>query len=101
MYCRLKCTTHSLFINYSLFLYMLGSLNLLSFRFVYMFGSSQLLYLLYCYLFNGIKSLTGKPHIFNGMKFIYAKKEITNAPLISDDLDLYAPLFQNVSIFKR
>jgi hypothetical protein len=24
-----------------------------------------------------------------------------NAPLISDDLDLYAPLFQNVSIFKR
>ncbi|KAL6626570.1 hypothetical protein ACP70R_030296 [Stipagrostis hirtigluma subsp. patula] len=31
----------------------------------------------------------------------YAKKEITNAPLISDDPDLYAPLFRNLSVFKR
>ncbi|PUZ57646.1 hypothetical protein GQ55_5G447400 [Panicum hallii var. hallii] len=34
-------------------------------------------------------------------ELIYAKKEITNAPLTSDDPDLYAPLFRNVSIFKR
>uniref|UniRef100_A0A0A9DWD3 Uncharacterized protein n=1 Tax=Arundo donax TaxID=35708 RepID=A0A0A9DWD3_ARUDO len=32
---------------------------------------------------------------------IYAKKEIANAPLVSDDSDLYSPLFRNVSIFKR
>jgi len=34
-------------------------------------------------------------------ELIYAKKEITNTPLTSDDPDLYAPLFRNVSIFKR
>ncbi|XP_066314043.1 probable glycosyltransferase At5g25310 isoform X2 [Miscanthus floridulus] len=34
-------------------------------------------------------------------ELIYAKKEINNAPLTSDDPDLYAPLFRNVSIFKR
>ncbi|KAM0868034.1 hypothetical protein ACQ4PT_041621 [Festuca glaucescens] len=32
---------------------------------------------------------------------IYAKKEIANAPLVSGHHDLYAPLFRNVSIFKR
>lgn len=31
----------------------------------------------------------------------YAKKEIEHAPLVTDDPELYAPLFQNVSIFKR
>ncbi|KAF8723974.1 hypothetical protein HU200_020977 [Digitaria exilis] len=34
-------------------------------------------------------------------ELIYAKNEIINAPLASDDPDLYAPLFRNVSIFKR
>ncbi|XP_062191383.1 probable glycosyltransferase At3g07620 isoform X2 [Phragmites australis] len=34
-------------------------------------------------------------------ELLYAKKEIANAPLISDDPDLYAPLFRNVSMFKR
>ncbi|KAM0927473.1 hypothetical protein ACQ4PT_002900 [Festuca glaucescens] len=32
---------------------------------------------------------------------IYAKKEIASAPLVSGHPDLYAPLFRNVSIFKR
>ncbi|VFQ64723.1 unnamed protein product [Cuscuta campestris] len=31
----------------------------------------------------------------------YAKKELQNAPLVTDDPDLYAPLFRNVSTFKR
>ncbi|XP_072966754.1 uncharacterized protein [Typha angustifolia] len=31
----------------------------------------------------------------------YAKKEIENAPLVVDDPDLHAPLFRNVSVFKR
>ncbi|CAK9173265.1 unnamed protein product [Ilex paraguariensis] len=31
----------------------------------------------------------------------YAKKEIENAPIATDDPDLYAPLFRNVSAFKR
>ncbi|KAL5228451.1 hypothetical protein ABZP36_016716 [Zizania latifolia] len=34
-------------------------------------------------------------------ELIYAKKEITNAPLVSNDPDLYAPLFRNVSVFRR
>jgi len=34
-------------------------------------------------------------------ELIYAKKDITNAPLTLDDPDLYAPLFRNVSMFKR
>lgn len=34
-------------------------------------------------------------------ELIYAKKEIANATLASDDPDLYAPLFRNVSVFKR
>ncbi|CAL4977316.1 unnamed protein product [Urochloa decumbens] len=34
-------------------------------------------------------------------ELIYAKKEIMNAPLTLDDPDLYAPLFRNVSVFKR
>uniref|UniRef100_A0ACD5TS21 Uncharacterized protein n=1 Tax=Avena sativa TaxID=4498 RepID=A0ACD5TS21_AVESA len=34
-------------------------------------------------------------------ELIYAKKEIANAPLVSGHPDLYAPLFRNVSIFKR
>ncbi|XP_010258844.1 PREDICTED: probable glycosyltransferase At5g03795 isoform X2 [Nelumbo nucifera] len=32
---------------------------------------------------------------------LYAKKEIEHAPVVADDPDLYAPLFRNVSIFKR
>jgi hypothetical protein len=31
----------------------------------------------------------------------YATKEIENAPEIVEDPDLYAPLFKNVSVFKR
>ncbi|KAK4363320.1 hypothetical protein RND71_018561 [Anisodus tanguticus] len=31
----------------------------------------------------------------------YAKREIENAPLVTDDQDLYSPLFRNVSTFKR
>lgn len=31
----------------------------------------------------------------------YAKKEIENAPLVVDDPELFAPLFRNVSVFKR
>uniref|UniRef100_A0ACD5VNK7 Uncharacterized protein n=1 Tax=Avena sativa TaxID=4498 RepID=A0ACD5VNK7_AVESA len=34
-------------------------------------------------------------------ELIYAKKEIANAPLVSGHPDLYAPLFRNVSTFKR
>ncbi|WVZ71917.1 hypothetical protein U9M48_020446 [Paspalum notatum var. saurae] len=34
-------------------------------------------------------------------ELIYAKKEINNAPMALHDPDLYAPLFRNVSIFKR
>ncbi|XP_059642903.1 probable glycosyltransferase At3g07620 [Cornus florida] len=32
---------------------------------------------------------------------VYAKKEILNASNVADDPDLYAPLFRNVSAFKR
>ncbi|PIA35561.1 hypothetical protein AQUCO_03500134v1 [Aquilegia coerulea] len=32
---------------------------------------------------------------------LYAKKELEHAPIVADDPDLYAPLFRNVSIFKR
>eukprot|EP00262_Sarcandra_glabra_P014371 TRINITY_DN4200_c1_g1_i1.p1 TRINITY_DN4200_c1_g1~~TRINITY_DN4200_c1_g1_i1.p1 ORF type:complete len:602 (-),score=89.69 TRINITY_DN4200_c1_g1_i1:402-2207(-) len=32
---------------------------------------------------------------------VYAKKEIEHAPIVTDDGDLYAPLFRNVSVFKR
>lgn len=32
---------------------------------------------------------------------VYARKEIENAPAVHDDPDLYAPLFRNVSTFKR
>ncbi|KAH0464027.1 hypothetical protein IEQ34_006813 [Dendrobium chrysotoxum] len=32
---------------------------------------------------------------------IYAKREIEEAPLVTDDPDLYAPLFLNISVFKR
>ncbi|XP_044971770.1 probable glycosyltransferase At3g07620 [Hordeum vulgare subsp. vulgare] len=34
-------------------------------------------------------------------ELIYAKKEIANAPLVFGDPDLYAPLYRNVSVFKR
>ncbi|ONK66290.1 uncharacterized protein A4U43_C06F6170 [Asparagus officinalis] len=34
-------------------------------------------------------------------QLIYAKEEIGHAPTISNDPDLYAPLFRNVSVFKR
>ncbi|CAM0879449.1 unnamed protein product [Alopecurus aequalis] len=34
-------------------------------------------------------------------ELIYAKKEIANAPLVSGHPDLHAPLFRNVSMFKR
>lgn len=32
---------------------------------------------------------------------VYARTETENAPVVFDDPDLYAPLFRNVSIFKR
>ncbi|XP_021856392.2 probable glycosyltransferase At5g03795 [Spinacia oleracea] len=32
---------------------------------------------------------------------LYAKKELKNAPFVANDSDLYAPIFKNVSIFKR
>ncbi|XP_040367659.1 probable glycosyltransferase At5g03795 [Rosa chinensis] len=32
---------------------------------------------------------------------VYAKKEIDHAPEVIDDPDLYAPLFRNMSVFKR
>lgn len=32
---------------------------------------------------------------------VYARREIENAPLVHDDPDLHAPLFHNVSTFKR
>ncbi|KAL5718213.1 hypothetical protein ACHQM5_011142 [Ranunculus cassubicifolius] len=32
---------------------------------------------------------------------VYAKKELDHAPIVTDDPDLYAPLFRNVSTFKR
>ena len=31
----------------------------------------------------------------------YAKKESKHAPMVVDDPDLFTPLFQNVSVFKR
>ncbi|KAF4397535.1 hypothetical protein CsatB_021191 [Cannabis sativa] len=31
----------------------------------------------------------------------YARKEINHAPLVTDDPELYAPLFLNISLFKR
>ncbi|XP_039142617.1 probable glycosyltransferase At5g03795 [Dioscorea cayenensis subsp. rotundata] len=34
-------------------------------------------------------------------ELIYAKREIGRAPLVSDDPELYAPLFRNLSVFKR
>ncbi|KAF0898947.1 hypothetical protein E2562_012648 [Oryza meyeriana var. granulata] len=34
-------------------------------------------------------------------ELIYAKKEIANAPLVSNDPDLHAPLFRNVSVFRK
>ncbi|KAH7658718.1 Xylogalacturonan beta-1,3-xylosyltransferase protein [Dioscorea alata] len=34
-------------------------------------------------------------------QLIYAKREIDRAPLVSDDPELYAPLFRNLSVFKR
>lgn len=32
---------------------------------------------------------------------VYARSQIENAPVISNDADLYAPLYRNVSMFKR
>lgn len=32
---------------------------------------------------------------------LYAKKELQHAPIVTDDPDLYTPLFRNVSTFKR
>ncbi|XP_059657596.1 probable glycosyltransferase At5g03795 [Cornus florida] len=32
---------------------------------------------------------------------LYAKKEIQNASIVTDETDLYAPLFRNVSVFRR
>ncbi|XP_020571986.1 probable glycosyltransferase At5g03795 [Phalaenopsis equestris] len=32
---------------------------------------------------------------------LFAKREIENAPLVADDPDLYAPVFRNLSVFKR
>ncbi|KAL9671324.1 hypothetical protein QQ045_008892 [Rhodiola kirilowii] len=33
--------------------------------------------------------------------YVYAHKELEHAPLVTDDPDLYSPLFWNVSLFKR
>lgn len=32
---------------------------------------------------------------------VYAKKEIEETPMVTDDPYLYAPIFRNVSVFKR
>ncbi|GAB2228623.1 hypothetical protein Droror1_Dr00022743 [Drosera rotundifolia] len=32
---------------------------------------------------------------------LYAKKEFQRAPIVANDSDLYAPIFRNISIFKR
>lgn len=32
---------------------------------------------------------------------LFAKKEIDHAPIITEDAELYAPLFRNISVFKR
>jgi hypothetical protein len=32
---------------------------------------------------------------------VYARKEIDHATFVNEDLNLYAPLFRNVSVFKR
>lgn len=36
-----------------------------------------------------------------GEALLFAKKEIEHAPIITRDPDLYAPVFRNLSIFKR
>ena len=32
---------------------------------------------------------------------VYAKMELQNTPAVANDPDLYAPIFKNVSMFKR
>lgn len=41
------------------------------------------------------------PLTFTDQQLIYAKREISRAPVVYDDPDLFAPLFLNVSVFKR
>lgn len=41
------------------------------------------------------------PLTFTDQQLIYAKGEISRAPVNYDDTDLFAPLFLNVSVFKR
>lgn len=41
------------------------------------------------------------PLTFTDQQLIYAKGEISRAPVIYDDPNLFAPLFLNVSVFKR
>lgn len=41
------------------------------------------------------------PLTFTDQQLIYAKGEISRAPVIYDDPDLFPPLFLNVSVFKR
>ncbi|KAL5815153.1 hypothetical protein ACOSQ4_025794 [Xanthoceras sorbifolium] len=36
-----------------------------------------------------------------GEALLFAKKEIEQAPIVTEDPELYAPIFQNISIFKR
>ncbi|TXG51170.1 hypothetical protein EZV62_023694 [Acer yangbiense] len=36
-----------------------------------------------------------------GEALLFAKKDIQLAPIITDDTELYAPIFRNISIFKR
>lgn len=32
---------------------------------------------------------------------VYAKEEMDHAPFVNEDPNLYAPLFKNISVFKR
>ncbi|XP_058086830.1 probable glycosyltransferase At5g03795 [Magnolia sinica] len=48
-------------------------------------------------------SHSGKPiwSMSPDQALLYVKKEIENAPAITDDPDLHAPIFRNISVFKR
>ncbi|MCD9646500.1 hypothetical protein HAX54_036372 [Datura stramonium] len=47
-----------------------------------------------------ISSSQNLHHVMN-MRHLHMPKEIENALLVTDDQDLYTPLFRNVSVFKR
>ncbi|XP_064993131.1 probable glycosyltransferase At5g03795 isoform X1 [Musa acuminata AAA Group] len=48
-----------------------------------------------------LQPLVTVPLTLTDQQLIYAKGEIDHAPFVYDDPELYAPLFQNVSVFKR